>query len=123
MELHIIHYTQEEEGKKEEEKEEDTEVGYNSEVLPRRSGSRGVPRSAATAQTTSAVATAIAIEEETRAAKKPKRSPEVYLPLPHVSVNLRLKLCLSLGDVRLFIHTLPAQNQWTRGHVSPAQDR
>ena len=86
-------------------------------------GSRVVPRSAAMAQTTSAVATAIAIEGENRAAKKAKRSPEVYLPLPDVSVNLRLKLCLSLGAVRLFIHILPAQSQWTRGHVSPVQDR
>ena len=94
-------------------REENTGVGYSSEVLPRRSGCRVVPRSAAMAQTTSAVATAIAIEGEKRAAKKAKRSPEVYLPLPDVSVNLKLKLCLSLGDVRLFLHTLPAQNQWT----------
>ena len=51
--VEVGHYTQEEE------EEEYTEVAYNSEVLPRRSGSGVIPPSAAMAQTTSAVATAI----------------------------------------------------------------
>ena len=47
--------------KKKKKKKQYTDVGYNSEVLPRRSGSRVVPPSAAMAQTTSVVATATLI--------------------------------------------------------------
>ena len=50
------------------------------------------------------------IAEEEVAIKKAKRSTEVYL-LSDVSVNLRLKLCLPLQDVRLFIQFFLAQNQ------------
>ena len=64
----------------------------------------------------------IDIAEEDAAVKTAKRSTEVYL-LSDVSVDLRLKLCIPLQDVRLFIHILPAQNQRTRAHVSPSQGR